>query len=87
MYCEGFWGEGVCTADMHFSSDPTSCGDEVAEYVRRWYELHRETWWERRRHPQPSGLADEFMLGLIQEVARVESEAARQRADQGRDGA
>ena len=24
MYCPGFWGEGVCTADMHFCGEPTA---------------------------------------------------------------
>lgn len=81
MYCEGYWGEGVCLADMAFSSDPTSVGDEMADYLRRWYELNRETWWDRHR---PSAdrrgfHADNFMLSLINEVSRIQGEAERQR--------
>jgi hypothetical protein len=82
MYCEGFWGEGVCTADMQFSSDPTSRGDEIALYVRVWYEANRETFWDRYiwkfHKPWTRGLADEFMLAYLQEVRRVEAEAERQ---------
>jgi hypothetical protein len=83
MYCEGFWKEGVCIADMHFSGEPTSDGDAVAEYLRVWYEAHRESRWERskwntrgRRWEGP--WADEFMLGLINEVYRINCEHARQ---------
>lgn len=81
MYCEGFWGEGVCLADMHFSDEPTARGDEIADYVRRWYELNRESWWDRHRPgADRRGLhADEFMLGFIQEVGRVTAEAERQK--------
>lgn len=80
MYCEGFWGEGTCTADMTFSTDPTSRGDEIADYVRRWYEANRETWWQRRgSNADRSGVhADEFMLRFISEVTRVTAEAERQ---------
>lgn len=51
-------------------TDPTTIGDAIADEVRRWYEANRETWWERlwRR----DGVADEFMLALINEVHRVE---------------
>lgn len=71
MYCEGFWGEGICTADMTFSSEPTDDGDKVAEYIRVWYEHHREGWWVRlwRR----KDCADEFMLAFINEVGRVQA--------------
>lgn len=80
MYCEGYWGEGVCTADMRFSRDPTSRGDEIADYVRQWYELHRETWWDRHwpygvNRKRGSAFADEFMLSFIQEIARVQAAA------------
>jgi len=66
---------------MNFSRDPTSRGDEIAEYVRAWYEKHREKFWERHgpRAYWRFGLADEFMLSLIAEVRRVEAEAARQK--------
>lgn len=77
MYCEGFWDEGVCVADMHFSSDPTARGDQIAFYLRYWYEKHRESlserYWKRWEYT-----ADEFMLGLIQEVHRISQEAKRQ---------
>lgn len=76
MYCEGFWGEGVCTADMHFGGEPTSDGDAVADYVRQWYERNRETWWDR--YWRRGDNADEFMLGLINEVTRVLAERERQ---------
>jgi hypothetical protein len=85
MYCEGFWGEGVCIADMEFSYDPTSRGDEIAEYVRIWYELNRESFCDRhhcpfRAAPDRSGVhADEFMLSFIGEVWRVTAEADRQK--------
>ncbi len=78
MYCEGYWGEGVCTSDMYFGHDPTAAGDVMAKYVRIWYEKHRESWWNRHR-PQifsfrdNSGVvADNFILSLIAEVIRVQ---------------
>ena len=87
MYCEGFWGEGICIADMKFSSDPTSVGDEIADYVRYWYERNRETWFDRHQiNPfgaatDRSGVhADEFMLRFIGEVGRVSAEAEKQKA-------
>lgn len=77
--------DGVCISDMRFSSEPTSRGDQVAEYVRGWYEENRETWWDRHRFtpwrssPDRSGEhADEFMLRFISEVGRVQGEAQRQ---------
>lgn len=80
MYCEGYWGDGVCTADMGFSTDPTARSDEIADYVRHWYEINRETWWQHRRGiaNRSRCVADEFMLGLIAEVRRVTQEADRQ---------
>lgn len=82
MYCEGYWGEGVCTADMHFCGEPTADGDAIAEYVRTWYEKHRETWWDRHRpSADRKGVhADEFMLALIGEVGRVSAEHQRRKA-------
>jgi hypothetical protein len=63
--------------------DPTSRGDGVASEVRKWYERHRESWWDRHRFlpwyssPDRSGEhADEFMLRLISVVIA---------ADEGRD--
>jgi hypothetical protein len=85
MYCEGFWGEGICTADMYFCGEPTADGDAVAEYVRVWYEAHRESWWDRNSYSKNqallrAGCADSFMLSFIAEVGRVEAEAQRQLA-------
>lgn len=70
MYCEGFWGEGVCTSDMYFGTDPTSAGDQEAYYLRQWYEAHRESWWERRGKRWELW-ADNLMLGLMNEMARI----------------
>jgi hypothetical protein len=58
---------------MRFSSDPTSRGDEVAAFVRQWYETNRESWWDRHRPgADRKGVhADEFMIGFINEVGRV----------------
>lgn len=83
MYCEGYWGEGVCTADMFFGSEPTAAGDAFAEYVRHWYEINRESWWDRNRFSRNqrllrAGVADSFMLRFIGEVERVSAEAERQ---------
>lgn len=84
MYCEGYWGEGVCTADMNFCGEPTADGDEIARCVRVWYEAHRETWRDRSRFLSKygrmweRGFADEFMLGLINEIARVSDAADKQ---------
>jgi len=77
MYCEGYWGEGVCVADMQFSRDPTARSDDIADYVRYWYEINRETWWQRHgRLADRNGIvADEFMLSFIAEVRRVTAEA------------
>lgn len=82
MYCEGFWGEGVCIADMSFCGEPTADGDEAARCLRVWYEAHRETWWERSRinkrgQPWAYGLADDFMIGMMNEVARIGEQSAK----------
>jgi hypothetical protein len=82
MYCEGYWEEGVCRADMNFCGEPTADGDNAAFYVRQWYEKHRETWWERRhwrgRWVREGALADNLILGLMAEIGRVEAERERQ---------
>ena len=81
LFCEGYWGEGVCIADMRFSTEPTARGDDIAFYVRQWYEINRETWWQHRRSVNDRmerGIADEFMLSFIAEVRRVNEEADRQ---------
>lgn len=82
MYCEGYWGRGVCIADMSFGYDATANGDAAAEYLRVWYEANRESWWERVRPGAfwRRGTADNFMLGLIEEVSRIERERLRQAA-------
>lgn len=77
MFCEGYWKEGVCTADMKFCGEPTADGDAVATYVRAYYEAHREGWRDRYRK-QWQWAADEFILGLIGEVRRVQQERERQ---------
>lgn len=77
LYCEGFWKEGVCIKDMNFCGEPTADGDEEARCLRIWYEAHRETYWDRskfNKYAWRKGLADEFILGLIQEVARIQQE-------------
>lgn len=86
-YCPDMTRVGVCVADMHFSDDATSRGDEVASYVRYWYERNRETWWDRHKPgvvgaaPDRSGAhSDDFVLRLVAEVGRVQSEAQRQYA-------
>lgn len=82
MYCEGYWNEGVCVADMMFGGEPTADGDAVAYYLRDWYEKHRESWWDRNRFSKNqallrAGCADEFMLALINELARIEGARSR----------
>lgn len=83
MYCEGYWKEGVCVSDMHFCGEPTADFDASAEYLRAWYEAHRESRWERNRFSRNQarlrmGAADEFMLGLLNEVHRINSERTKQ---------
>lgn len=63
-----------CEAGL-LAVDPTTIGDCIADEVRLWYEANRETWWERRK--RRGGVADEFMLALINEVHRVESSLPR----------
>lgn len=76
MHCEGYWGEGVCVADMRFCGEPTSDGDAAASYLRTWYEAHRESWNEHRKKRWQ--ITDNLMLGLINEMHRIESERLRQ---------
>lgn len=77
MYCEGYWNEGVCIADMQFCGEPTADGDIAASYLRVWYEAHRESWYERLGKPWLS-FADNLMLGLMAEVRRIKNERQRQ---------
>lgn len=82
MYCEGDWGEGVCSADIGWCSDATANFDEAGRCLRAWYEAHRETWWDRRRRREEC--ADEFMLGLINEVQRIlDAQSAAERRRRG----
>ncbi len=55
--------------------EPTSRGDMKAVLLRRWYEQHRESFWERHRPnaERKGSVADNFMLGLINEVRRINS--------------
>lgn len=68
----------IPTADMHFCGDPTADGDTAAEYMRAWYEAHRETDRDRKGKPWELGLADSFILGLMNEASRIEAERQRQ---------
>lgn len=55
--------------------DPTARGDMKASLLRRWYEAHRPSWWRRRFGlcpPNRNDVADEFMLGLLQEARRID---------------
>ena len=77
---------------MRFSDEPTARGDEIAEYVRRWYEDNRETWFDRHkinllgRDTDRSGVhADEFMLRFVGFVGEV-FEAARKQDEDNRRG-
>lgn len=83
MYCEGFLHEGLCTTDMHFCGEPTADFDERGRCLRVWYEAHRESWWDRSLISKNQallrmGTADEFMLGLLNEVYRIDQERQRQ---------
>ena len=56
--------------------DPTARGDMKADLLRRWYEANRDGWW--RRHfgmcpPNRGDVADELMLGLMQEMRRIDA--------------
>lgn len=89
MYCEGFWREGVCVADMSFCGEPTADFDETGRCLRVWYEAHRESWWDRASFSKNqallnAGCADEFMLGLINEVGRINAERQRQQNARGK---
>ena len=60
-----------------FCGEPTADGDIMADWLRQWYEANRESWFDRhwpfginRRHG--SALADEWMLGFIQQFNRVQ---------------
>lgn len=83
MFCEGYWNEGMCISDMHFCGEPTADFDESGRCLRAWYEAHRETAWDRSRFSRNqallrAGVADEFMLGMLNEVHRISCERGRQ---------
>lgn len=45
----------------------------MADLVRRWYEANRETWWDRHRPSadRKGAHADEWAIGLMNEVSRI----------------
>ena len=59
-----------------YSNDPTSNGDIQAEIMRIWYEEHRESWRDRYGRFGSvicTGLADNFMLEMLQYANRVQN--------------
>jgi hypothetical protein len=77
--------------EMTFSNEPTARADQIAYYMRFWYETNRESWFDRHAigmiltghalgaTPDRDGAhADEFMLSLISEVNRIQ-EIAKQK--------
>lgn len=79
MYCPGYWNEGVCLSDMHFCGEPTADGDACAQYLRVWYEKHHESWWDRRKK-RWEWAADNLMLGMINEIGRIQAEYEKQKS-------
>lgn len=56
--------------------DPTAKGDMKASLLRRYYEANRDGWWQRHFGmcpPNRGDVADELMLGMLQESARINS--------------
>jgi hypothetical protein len=53
--------------------DPTSRGDTETDLCRRWYEVNRESWWQRHRPnaDRKGAHADEWMIGFRNEVLRI----------------
>jgi hypothetical protein len=71
---------GVSEKDMSFDTEPTARGDQIAAYLRVWYEANRELWWDRTPfgYGGPDRIwADNLMLGLIGEVRRITAIADR----------
>jgi hypothetical protein len=77
--------------EMFFGDEPTAAADQAAIYLRRWYEGHRESWWDRHCGPgwpvgpgtdRSGAHADEFMLDLLNEVYLINS--ARKAEDEKR---
>jgi len=60
---------GVTYGDGYKAVISHNRDDFVAAYVRAWYELNRETWWQRHFG---SGPTDQFILDLIAEVHSAE---------------
>lgn len=74
---------GIPEKEMHFCGEPTADFDAAGMYLRAYYEANRETWWDRNRHSRNqarlrAGVADNFMLGLLNEVHRIGTERIRQ---------
>jgi hypothetical protein len=56
-----------------FPADPTAREGQIAYYIRDWYELNRETWWDRL---WPfSNKSDEWMFRFIAKVHEIEDAA------------
>lgn len=53
--------------------EPTARGDMRAELMRRWYEKNRESAWDRIRPgaPRKSMVADNFMIGMLDEAKNI----------------
>lgn len=86
LYCPGFWKQGVCIEDMNFCGEPTADLDEQARCLRVWYEIHRENWWDRRflsknQYLLRLGVADSFMISLIEEVYRIQQQCDKVNKD------
>ena len=69
-----FFHEYPFVTKYEFSSDPTARGDDIASYAREWYEVHRESWFERHRlgswHRRKE-TADNFMLSFVAEIHKI----------------
>lgn len=55
--------------------DPTATGDMRAALLRRWYEVNRESWWDRYRPnaDRRGAHADEWAIRLMNEMGRIDS--------------
>ena len=74
--------------DMRFGDEPTNAGDMEAEYLRRWYEVNRESWWARHKPSSDrSGVhVDEFMLDLLNEVYLINAARRAEELKRGNSG-
>ena len=66
-------------ADMVFTDEPTARADDEAEYLREWYEAHRESWADRYgpNAARKGVVADNFMLALIKKVIEIRRASTR----------